>query len=226
MYVSEDIIFIHVPVCGGTSITMALAGPERFKTHFPKTMKSHGKAVRAREFLGEAAWEQAWAVTMVRNPWDRLISLFHLCLSPNDSGVAYVRLAKGLRPLKPNTLSPEDLHKEILARGFEWWLLEFCERYRWNPWRLDPARPITRIQASEWAFDPDGRMLLDRVFRFETDWGVLLEELGARRGITEVPKIKANAQGRDRSEYFKTEVLNRWVEKNFAQDIEAFGYGR
>ncbi len=226
MYVSDDIIFVHIPRCGGTSIRSALAAPEHFKTAIPTAAKSHDTAAQAREIIGQDAWDRAWTFTVVRNPWDRLISLYYLCLSPNDSGQPFTRLRKGLQRVGRKDPTPEYLHNEILERGFEWWLLEFCERYRWNPWRLDPDRPITRIQASEWVFDPDGRMLLDRAFRFETDWGVLLEELGARRGITEMPHFKQNAQGRDRSEYFSTEGLNRWVEANFAQDIEAFGYGR
>ena len=225
MYVSDDIIFIHVPVCSGTSIASALSAPANPRTAVPKKAKAHDTAQRAREIVGATAWERAWTFTMVRNPWDRLISLFHLCLSPNDSGLAYARLAKGLRSVKDGGPSPKDMHREITARGFEWWLLEFCERYRWHPWNRDPDRPITQIPVAEWVFAADGKTPLDKVFRYETDRDALLDELRARRGITELLKLKTNAIGCARSEYFSTAGLNHWVETTFAQDFERFGYG-
>ena len=226
MYVSDDIIFIHIPRCSGTSIRDALAAPEHFRTAIPAGAESHDTATRAREIVGETAWDRAWTFTVVRNPWDRLISLYYLCLSPNDSGHHCARLKKGLQRVSHKDPSPEDLHKEILERGFGWWLLEFCERYHWNPWRLDPDRPITRMQVYRWVYDRDGTTSLDSVFRFETEREAMLEEFKARRGITELRHLKQNAKDRDRSEYFSTEALNRWVEANFAQDIEAFGYER
>ena len=226
MYVSNDIIFIHVPRCGGTSIRTALAFPDHPRTAVPKKLKAHDMVHRAHAVIGDDAWRQAWSFTIVRNPWDRLISLFHLSLSPNDRGTLYTRLAKGLRPETPSNATPEQLHKENRKRGFEWWLLEFCERYRWDPWKIDPDRPITRIPASEWLAPVNGQVTLDRVFRFETDREALLDELRARRGITEFQKIKSNAEGRDRADYFSTSVLDRWVEKHHGRDLEAFGYAR
>ncbi len=238
MYVSDDIIFIHVPRCAGTTIRGALTAPDSFKSGIPPGARAHDSAIRAKELIGKEAWERAWSFTVVRNPWDRLISLFELCRSPGKSGDASYRLRAGIQRHGRNDPPLEILCKKIHTRGFEWWLLDFCERYVWNPYRLDENVPLTRMPACHWVYDKDGATPLDKVFRFETDMAAIRRELKVRRGAIWLPNQNRKAHERatylgsktlnrlDRSEYFSTKRLNRWVEENFAQDIEAFGYKR
>lgn len=97
-------IFIHVPKTGGTSIRFALADmglldedpmlqltpqlaeqcgiPDRFaglvKFHFP--------VCEQRKLVSEAAWNSYFKFAFVRNPWDRLVSMYTFLI--NDQEVA------------------------------------------------------------------------------------------------------------------------------------------
>ena len=66
----QDLIFIHIPRTGGTSIEksfgLTLGNEEK-----------HLSAAELREKAGPEKWAQSFVFSFVRNPWDRIISLYH-----------------------------------------------------------------------------------------------------------------------------------------------------
>lgn len=76
-------VFIHVPKTGGTSLRGVL-GPDRM--HNPeyapvlegghRPLPIHLWARHIRKGAGEETWEQVFSFACVRNPWDRLVSLY------------------------------------------------------------------------------------------------------------------------------------------------------
>lgn len=68
----RKLIFIHIARTGGTSIEVALAGDDWWNIS-PET--KHLRASQTRQLVGEAAWASSYKFTVVRNPWDRLVSM-------------------------------------------------------------------------------------------------------------------------------------------------------
>lgn len=62
------VIFVHIPRTSGTSIEYCI-------TCVPDE-KKHLRASQLKKIVG-SAWEGAYKFTFVRNPFDRLISIFH-----------------------------------------------------------------------------------------------------------------------------------------------------
>lgn len=69
----EKLIFIHIPRTGGTSIEVALAGKDWWLIE-PET--KHLSASMTRKLAGEGKWADYYKFSIVRNPWDRIISMY------------------------------------------------------------------------------------------------------------------------------------------------------
>lgn len=69
----EKIIFIHAPRTSGTSIeNQCLSGRQ-----VPDGMK-HFNAKMMKKVVGQQFWNESFKFSIVRNPWDRVISLYHM----------------------------------------------------------------------------------------------------------------------------------------------------
>lgn len=68
------IIFIHIPRTGGTSIEKAF--DKNMWKNAP--LEKHLSAKEARKKYGKKAWEDYFTFSFVRNPWDRVISLWKI----------------------------------------------------------------------------------------------------------------------------------------------------
>lgn len=60
----ENFVFIHINKCGGTSLERALGIP----------FLDHDMASERRAFLGEREWNKRFKLTLVRHPYDRVVS--------------------------------------------------------------------------------------------------------------------------------------------------------
>jgi len=67
--VLDKIIFIHPPRCSGTSIEAS------FNWHNER--EKHLKASAIRQKLEKDKWESSFKFSIVRNPFDRVISMYH-----------------------------------------------------------------------------------------------------------------------------------------------------
>ena len=72
---SDDLqlIFVHITRTGGTSIEAALAGQDWWNIS-PQT--KHMSARQIRTQCGEQKWNNYIKFSIVRNPWDRVVSMF------------------------------------------------------------------------------------------------------------------------------------------------------
>lgn len=66
---TDKVIFVHIPKTGGTSIRMSLKGMHLLKQH--RTMD---------EVPEWCDIDDYFKFTFVRNPWDRILSLYFLIL--------------------------------------------------------------------------------------------------------------------------------------------------
>jgi len=65
----DNLIFIHPPRCGGTSIEESFKWRNEFQKHL--------SAKTVRRLFGEDRWLQSFKFSIVRNPFDRVISMYH-----------------------------------------------------------------------------------------------------------------------------------------------------
>ncbi len=74
--------FVHVPKNGGTSMRSVLRGD--FAHARPFKSMPHAMARKLRAHWGQR-WDQAYTFGFTRNPWDRVVSLYHF--RTHDKGV-------------------------------------------------------------------------------------------------------------------------------------------
>lgn len=61
-----DFAFIHIPKCGGTSVTHAIG----------QKIKLHDMAYERRDKLGVERWNQIYTFSIVRHPYERTLSFY------------------------------------------------------------------------------------------------------------------------------------------------------
>lgn len=67
------LLFIHIARTGGTSIEEALCGRDWWLIDPPS---KHLSAAQARAYYGEKIWSSYVKFAVVRNPWDRVVSMW------------------------------------------------------------------------------------------------------------------------------------------------------
>ncbi len=90
----QDVIFIHIPRTGGTSIEAAV-GMKMGNND------KHLSALELRESVGEKKWKDSFVFSFVRNPWDRIISLYHQPYFRNKTDYANQGLAHFINNYRP-----------------------------------------------------------------------------------------------------------------------------
>jgi chondroitin 4-sulfotransferase 11 len=86
-------IFVHVQKTGGASIEALLRQSDPTISGGMHMQRRHHFARAIRPIAGAERWERYFKFAFVRNPWDRLVSWYHMCMqvaTPNAFS-AYVR---------------------------------------------------------------------------------------------------------------------------------------
>lgn len=179
----HDFIFIHINKTGGSSIEKALG-----------TRFEHRTARDKRAAIGAEAWSRKFTFTVVRNPWDKVVSHYHYRLNIQHAG-----FAAGPLPFP------------------EWVRRAYGERHA-----LDNDLPLMFQPQMDWIADEDDRILVEFVGRFERlaeDFGHICQRLG--RSAT-LPHLKASGRGHYRDYYDDT--AREIIAEHFARDIRALDY--
>ena len=179
----DDFVFIHINKTAGSSIARGLG--LRF---------DHKTALEKRAELGPTRWANRFCFAFVRNPWDRVVSLYHYRVKTNTTGL-------GDRPVPFTT----------------WVGLTFRDQdpaYYNSPKMLMPQR--------HWIIDERGRVLVDFVGRFENleaDFDTVCARINRRAHL---PHLKQSTRGpyHDYYDDEAVEIVRAW----FAVDVEQFGY--
>ena len=246
MHIDSRVIFVHNPRAAGTSIRRALVHGENphLSVSWPGNLKSsvsrnrkHGLASYVKAKLPPRIWDRRFKFSVVRNPHDRLVSLYGLFRRPMEEryqaeggptkrGDPRWKLDKLIASLHRDGMDQRllKLQKLKLLRmafglGFKDWL-KFCDEYCWNAIayieesRAGLPRPLTCIPQVEWF---DG---LDRVFKFEE-----LDELyDVLVGMGyPVPVVENQTEREPWESYYDAETFDR-VAATFHEDIRRFGY--
>jgi len=178
-------IFIHINKTAGTSVGRAIGLP----------VKHHLMAVEVIERIGLDNWNQAYKFTVVRNPWDKVVSHYEYRRKKNKTEIATRQITFA-----------------------DWVNMTYgADRdafYYNNPRSFQPQ--------VEWLKDTNGIVSMDYVIRFEAinaGFDHVMNTIGLE---AELPHLNASSRTDYRSYYDETsrDIVAQW----FHEDIEAFAY--
>lgn len=178
-------VFIHINKCAGTSVGTAIGLPK----------KQHLTALEVIDLIGESAWRSAFKFTIVRNPWDKVVSHYKHRIKTGQTGL-------GANPIP-----------------FKQWVMATYGGGN-DPVLLD--QPKMFQQQIEWLKNRQGQIDVDFVGRFET-MNESFAEIAKRIGIgATLPHLNKTEKSDYRTHYDAETAAA--IEHWFADDIARFGY--
>lgn len=140
---------------------------------------------------------------VVRNPWERMVSLYEHRLRKID------RLTNGV----PRNTAED---KALLHRGFEAWLL--------NTQNVSD-RVLVRMPQLDWIRDKEGRVVADKIISIQGYDQQILEVVD-HVGLPKIELPRQNSSSKDSSRYreYYSQATQAFVAENFQEDIEMFGF--
>jgi hypothetical protein len=179
----DDFVFIHINKTGGSSIERALSLPYQHRTALEKI-----------EEIGRKQWDGKFTFTVVRNPWDKVVSQYHYRVQINQTNLA-IRTVPFVDWVKLTYGSQDPFYYQ-------------------NPKMFMPQ--------TDWITDLDGSVLVKRICRFENFSGDFAEVCNQLRRPCELPHVRKSERGDYRMYYDDetTDIIGKW----FSKDIESFGY--
>lgn len=187
-------VFIHINRTGGASIEQALGRDS-------KTKANHLSARHQARKLGMRQFREYFSFSIVRNPWEKMVSMFH-----------------------------HPAHQRFGHVSFDEWIktLDSNERLRYTSNQLDWLTTkswVWDVSKQRFSQKPESSLLMvDFVGRFERlqdDWNFVCEQL-------EIPATKL--PHRNKSDYgksyqsFYTPESRQIIAGRFERDIEYFDY--
>jgi hypothetical protein len=191
----RSLVFIHINKTGGTSLRSAFNFPEedRWRGHFRK----HYRYTDLVSCLPAEILEQSVIAAFVRNPWDRIISLYHY--------------RKQLAASNGYQKNPEKIFS-----SFSTWFYHQLEIGKFRSRNLSPQL--------DWICDEQGKEKADFIGKFET-LEEDVYRLGKMLEIDSLSIPHLNKSNR-RQDYrsFYTPALKEAVRDLYHVDIERFEY--
>lgn len=192
-------IFIHIPRTAGTAIEHALVGKDWW---FVNPFTKHLTTRQAQRLYGRKRWERYFCFAFVRNPWDKLVSMWE-CGLYRRQRAALRTFPAFVRHVHRNPFEQRTLHYHRILG-------------------LTPDRQLSRRDLR--LRDRWGPAHADFVGRFES-LEADMEHVFAAIGMssTRLPVRNRSRQRRDYREYYDDETRSIVAER-FALDIQLFGY--
>ena len=192
-------VFIHIPKCAGTSVHRALRTlhEQRSLQIDARRYHKHAKASEVRQILGPA-WNSAFKFSIVRNPWDLMVSSYHWWLT----------LAGNFASLAPHVSRIRGLGSFGAFMNSEYGLKMINEQ---------PGRDLL-----DWISD-GGNVVVDFVGRYEnldSDW----EQICKALDVAPIALSRENQVPRADYRSFYDEASRQLVAERFSKSISLFGY--
>jgi hypothetical protein len=186
----RNAIFIHVPRTNGNTVKMMY----RDHIHY----YSHDTAQQVRTRLGYK-WDDAWSFSFVRNPWERMISLYYFFRQSRD----------------------EEMHADLdwQREDFHTWLHAPYMSKKGYEWTTKQC-PVNML------LDLGGKQMVDHVFRFE-DLRGSHDKIALALGIE--PMVLRHRKASEFKNHTVRELIiepddRELIAKNGAWEIKKFGY--
>lgn len=198
--------FVDIPRTSSSSIKVELS--KRYGAAYGKSnliekehasrriFDGHVPAKKMRKMVGEESWKRIFTFTFVRNPWDRMASMYHY-----RHKIGQI----------PADISFRDyifaLEKSSGVRGT---IFQF---------------PVFYFSSSDYILDDDGNILVDFVGRFETrdrDLKEIVRKIGYE-SLGDAWIQRASPAGQHYSTHYDDET-REIVRRLYQQDLDIFGY--
>lgn len=178
-------VFIHINKTGGTSMGSALGLP----------VKQHLTAREVIRIIGAASWQRAYRFSIVRNPWDKVVSHYKYRVMTNQNAMSDVPIP------------------------FADWVAATYGPDKRLPYYDNPVMFQPQV---DWLSDLEGKVDMNLIGRFE-DLPAAYRQIAKRLGLrTTLPHLNRTEPSDYRSFYDDrtAETVSDW----FRKDIGAFGY--
>ena len=237
----RKISFVHVNKAGGTAMLENLrkccsdrllqtyARPLIRSAKLPRNFFFHGSGYRQKMLVGEVAWKDSYRFALVRNPWDRQVSMFHFLVGGQC----------GKEKQKTRC-------KERFLPSYGPWLEEPAEAIpKFREWmhQLDENFPVGHpknylfgsmahgndenswYNASQlsWMVDGIGELMVEKVVKLEelsTEWENLMHNMCTDK----IPLSHANPSKHTHYSAYYDAAAQDVVARHMAADIKQFGY--
>ena len=181
----KKVIFIHINKTGGTSIYNALGLKN----------KIHITARHIIDQIGEDEWKNAYKLSFVRNPWDKVVSHYKYKVKTNKQN------------LKVNTLSFKEWVMKTYGNNKDYYYFN-------NPIMFQPQL--------DWLVDHKGNIDINFIGKFEhieEDFQKLCAHLGIEKKLPHL-----NSTSKDNYKDFYDDTTKEMIAHWFKKDIEKFKY--
>lgn len=198
-------IFLSNPRCGSTSVRQMLAKYSDISStsEYPYHHHTGARGLKNNFELNGWAWEEYTSITTIRNPWDRVVSIYHYG-KRNPKSVWNKLYSKASSFEEFVTMLPKFLDKNVYSGGHK-------------------KAGQRGISIAEFAYSIDGEKLIDNILPIETiddSLPSLVERLGLPN--LQVPTVNATKHESHR-DYFNAET-RAIIANIFSKDIEIGDY--
>lgn len=204
-------IFIHIPKTGGEAFAQLFHDVDY-------SVPKHATALQLKNFLGNEIWQQYFKFTIVRNPWDQVVSMYFHLRKP-----LYQR-ERILQKYGTDLLNPVNACRTACSCDFPHYCkIVFAQKQHQleedrRPWPVSHFSPFV-----EWISDESGEILVDYVGRFERlqqDVDCILTRIG--KPPCQLP-LKNKSDHQHYSVYYDTPA-KELIATHYAPDIDLFSY--
>lgn len=214
---TKNIIFIHIPKTGGSSVDLALRKSQNFvKNTLPNNKFSpfniirkikglekpdqHSTALLIKNVIGEKRWNNSFSFAFVRNPWDLMVSSYQ-----------YLKDF----PRVPKTKLSAEICLRVKA------MKDFTEYIKSD---LGQSRITFELgNLSNWVCDKNQKIIVNFVGKLENiedDWNYICQETG----LISVPLPHQNKSNRRKYQDYYNEETKDIIAKRFEWSINQFNY--
>jgi hypothetical protein len=193
-------IFVHIPKTGGKSVRRALG------LGWP----GHKDISQYAEELNPAVFQNYFKFSIVRNPWDRLLSEYNF--QKNNS-----------RPKKDKLFIFDE--RGTKRKFSDWVRTAFANphRYKGEDWAGDVSKHIHRWSPQVDWLSVDGKIAVDFVARLE-NINEDFPQIGKKIGLPPAKFPRRNGKWHWHYSNYYDKATRELVAEYYARDIEAFGY--
>jgi hypothetical protein len=202
----RKIILIHLEKTGGTSIAIALFGKDEGAKRkgsdlaYDNGLTKHYSITKAKQVYGNEKWTSYTKITVIRNPWDRLVS-------------KWFWRKEGCERKKVVFPFPLDGKGKIPKAWFAKEIEEECSR-----WQLK--------NPDDFLFGTEKSLVVDYILRFESldhDWKEFSSKMGLT-GIGDLPHINKSATRETDYRIYFTDETAEFVRRHFERTVAYFNY--